>query len=114
MSALLSLPEEKRPTAVIVYNDIMAFGALHAIRTYGLHVPNDISVVGCDGLLMSAHSNPPLTTIDQPKYNMGRLAMQTIRQIRDHQYPPIGGYTLMESPLIIRESSGPCLQGSKE
>jgi DNA-binding LacI/PurR family transcriptional regulator len=114
MSALLSLPEEKRPTAVIVYNDIMAFGALHAIRTYGMHVPNDISVVGCDGLLMSAHSNPPLTTIDQPKYNMGRLAMQTIRQIRDHQYTPIGGYTLMESPLIIRESSGPCLRGSKE
>jgi LacI family transcriptional regulator len=110
MSALLSFSEEKWPTAIIAYNDIMAFGALHAIRTQGLHVPNDMSVVGCDGLLMAAHCNPPLTTIDQPKYTMGRLAMQTLRQMLNHQHPPMGGYTLMESPLIIRESSGPCLR----
>jgi DNA-binding LacI/PurR family transcriptional regulator len=107
-SSLLSLPEDKRPTAIIVYNDIMAFGALHSLRTHGLHVPNDISVVGCDGLLMAAHCNPPLTTIDQPKYNMGRLAMQTIRRLLNNQQSLMGGYTLMESPLIIRESSGPC------
>ncbi len=88
----------------------MAFGALHALRTHGLHIPNDISVVGCDGLLMAAHSNPPLTTIDQPKYQMGRLAMQTLSQMRNNQYTSIGGYTLLESPLIIRESSGPCLR----
>jgi len=109
VSALLSLPKEKWPTAIIAYNDIMAFGALHALRTYGLHVPNDISVVGCDGLLMAAHCNPPLTTIDQPKYTMGRIAMQMLRQLLHHQQTPMGGYTLMESPLIIRESSGPCL-----
>ncbi len=108
MSALLSFPEEQWPTAIIAYNDIMAFGALHALRTQGLHVPNDMSVVGCDGLLMAAHCNPPLTTIDQPKYTMGRLAMQTLHQMLNHQRPPIGGYTLLESPLIIRESSGPC------
>ncbi len=109
VSALLSLPREQWPTAIIAYNDIMAFGALHAIRTHGLLVPDDISVVGCDGLLMAAHSNPPLTTIDQPKYNMGRLAMRTLRQMLNHQYTPMGGYTLMDSPLTIRESSGPCL-----
>ena len=109
MSALLSLPKEQQPTAIIAYNDIMAFGALHALRTYGLHIPNDVSIVGCDGLVMAAHSNPPLTTIDQPKYQMGRLAMQTVSRIRNHQYTSIGGYTLLESPLIIRESSGPCL-----
>ena len=110
VSALLSFPEEKWPTAIIAYNDIMAFGALHALRTHGLHVPNDMSVVGCDGLLMAAHCNPPLTTIDQPKYTMGRLAMQTLRQMLNDQRPPMGGYTLLESPLIIRESSGPCLR----
>ncbi|HCI79991.1 MAG TPA: hypothetical protein DHW02_09890 [Ktedonobacter sp.] len=108
VSALLTLPEDRRPTAIIAYNDIMAFGALHALRTHGLHVPDDISVVGCDGLLMAAHCNPPLTTIDQPKYTMGRLAMQTLRQILNNQQSLMGGYTLMESHLIIRESSGPC------
>jgi LacI family transcriptional regulator len=112
VSALLGFPKEKRPTAIIAYNDIMALGALHALRTHGLHIPDDVSVVGCDGLLMAAHSNPPLTTIDQPKYNMGRLAMQTIRQILNHQQTPLGGYTLMESPLIVRESSGPCPRGT--
>jgi LacI family transcriptional regulator len=66
--------------------------------------------VGRDGLLMAAHSNPPLTTIDQPKYTMGHLAMQTLRQMLNHQRTPIGGYTLLESPLVIRESSGPCLR----
>jgi len=71
---------------------------------------NSIADVGCDDLVMAAHCNPPLTTIDQPKYNMGRLAMQTLRQMLNHQRPPMGGYTLMESPLIIRESSGPCLR----
>ena len=108
VSALLSLPQARWPTAIIAYNDIMAFGALHAIRTHGLRIPEDLSVVGCDGLQMAAHSNPPLTTIDQPKYHMGRLAMQTLRQIINQQYMPAGGYTLMDSPLIIRESSGPC------
>ena len=108
VSALLTLPEDRRPTAIIAYNDIMAFGALHALRTHGLRVPDNVSVVGCDGLLMAAHCNPPLTTIDQPKYNMGRLAMQTIRRLLNNQQSPMGGYTLMESPLIIRESSGPC------
>lgn len=108
MSALLSLPIEKRPTAIITYNDLMALGALHAIRTYGLHVPDDISVVGCDGITVAAHSNPPLTTIDQPKYRMGQLAMQTLWRILDEGYTSYGGYTLMESPLVIRESTGPC------
>src|SRR5581483_4813896 len=107
MSALLALSKAERPTAVITYNDIMAFGALHAIRTHALRVPDDISVVGCDGIAMAAHSNPPLTTIDQPKYRMGQLAMQILRQVISGHYTPGNGYTLMESPLIVRESTAP-------
>ncbi|HLZ59508.1 MAG TPA: LacI family DNA-binding transcriptional regulator [Ktedonosporobacter sp.] len=110
MSALLALPGADRPTAVITYNDMMAFGALHAIRTHSLRVPDHISVVGCDGIAMAAHSNPPLTTIDQPKYRMGQLAMQMLRQIISGQYTPGNGYTLMESPLVVRESTAPLPQ----
>lgn len=107
MSALLALPERERPTAVIAYNDIMALGALHAIRTHRLRVPEHISVVGCDGIAMAAHANPPLTTIDQPKYRMGQLAMQILRQMLTEQYTPSSGYTLMEAPLVVRESTAP-------
>jgi LacI family transcriptional regulator len=92
---------------VVAYNDLMALGALHAIRAHRLHVPEDISVIGIDDISMAAHTNPPLTTIAQPKYRMGRVAMQILRQMINGQPPPEDGYTLMESPLIVRESTGP-------
>jgi len=104
MSALLALPPEDRPTAVQAYNDVVALGALHAVRVHHLRVPEDISVVGFDDIAMAAHTNPPLTTIDQPKYRMGQLAMRLLRQLMRGQI--VGeGYTLVESPLIVREST---------
>ncbi len=107
MSALLALPAANRPTAVIAYNDVMALGVLHAIRAHRLRVPDDISVVGVDDIAMAAHANPPLTTISQPKYRMGRLAMQTLRRMLQGHPPPEESFTLLESPLIVRESTAP-------
>ena len=106
MSALLTLPASERPTGVVAYNDLMALGALHAIRVHRLRVPEDISVIGIDDISMAAHTNPPLTTIAQPKYRMGRVAMRILRQMMQGHPPPEDGYTLMESPLIVRESTG--------
>lgn len=105
MSALLALPVNERPTAVIAYNDMMALGVLHAIRAHHLRVPEDISVVGIDDIAMAAHTNPPLTTIAQPKYRIGRLAMQILDRVMQGHPPPGDGYTLLESPLIVREST---------
>lgn len=112
MSALLALPSARRPTAVIAYNDIMALGALHAARAHHLRVPEDVSVVGFDDIAVAAHANPPLTTVAQPKYRMGRLAMQLLRQMIEGSPPPGEGYTLLESPLVVRESTGPAPVGS--
>lgn len=108
MSQLLTLPVQERPSAIITYNDLLAFGALHAARIHGLTIPEDMSVVGCDGIALSAHSNPPLTTIEQPKYRMGRLAMQMLNRQMAEDGRATGGYTLMESPLIVRESTSIC------
>jgi DNA-binding LacI/PurR family transcriptional regulator len=110
MSALLALAPSDVPTAVIAYNDLMALGVLHAVRAHHLRVPEDISVVGIDDVAIAAHTNPPLTTISQPKYHMGRLAMQVLhRMIKSH--PPLeDGYTVMESALIVRESTAPANQ----
>ena len=107
MSALLTLPSDKRPTAVIAYNDVMALGVLHAIRAHHLRVPEDISVIGMDDIAIASHANPPLTTVAQPKYRMGRLAMQILRRMIEGHPPPEDGYTLVESSLIIRESTAP-------
>ncbi|MEJ5198655.1 MAG: LacI family DNA-binding transcriptional regulator [Anaerolineae bacterium] len=107
MSALLALPPTQRPTAVITYNDLMALGALHAIRSHHLRVPEDISVIGIDNIHMAAHANPPLTTLAPPKHRMGRMAMQLLRRMMAGEEPPESGYTLVECPLIVRESTGP-------
>jgi DNA-binding LacI/PurR family transcriptional regulator len=111
MSALLAQPPADAPTAVITYNDLMALGVLHAVRAHHLRVPEDISVIGCDDLAIAAHANPPLTTVSQPKYRMGRLAMQVLHRMIQGHPPPEDGYTLMESPLIVRESTAPANNG---
>ena len=104
--AMMSLlGSENPPSAVLVYNDLMALGALHAIRSRGMRVPDDISLVGFDDISMAAHANPPLTTINQPKNRMGRLAVQLLLRMRRGELKPGDGYVLLESPLIIREST---------
>ncbi len=80
------------------------------MRFLGLRVPEDISVVSFDDIPMAAHSNPPLTTIDVPKYRMGRLAVQLLLQMRENA-EPANGYVLMDAPLLVRQSSGPALSG---
>ncbi len=110
MRALLDLPADQRPTAVIAFNDIIALGALHAVRTYGLRVPQDISIVGTDDIALAAHAYPPLTTVGQPKYRMGKLAVQTLRRMSEGRLGPGNYCTLLESPLIVRQSTGPVPQ----
>jgi LacI family transcriptional regulator len=107
MSALLSLPESERPTAVQTYNDLMALGALQSIRSPRLRIPEDISVVGFDDISAAAHTNPPLTTVEQPKAYMGSLAMRMLRELMDHRLGMGAGFTLLESRLIVRETTGP-------
>ncbi len=108
MSALLTLPAADRPTGVIAYNDLMALGVLHAIRVHHLRAPEDVSVIGIDNISMAAHANPPLTTLAPPKERMGRMAMQILHRMIEGQPPPEEGYTLVECPLIVRESTAPC------
>ncbi len=106
---LLALPPALRPTALISYNDMLALGALNAVRTHGLRVPDDISVVGFDDILIAAHTAPALTTVAIPKRRIGMLAAQWL--LRTWAQPagtqPQGGLTLLESPLVMRESTGP-------
>ena len=107
MSAILAISPAQRPTAVITHNDLMALGVLYAIRTHHLRVPEDISVIGIDNIHMAAHANPPLTTLSPPKHRMGRMAMQMLKRLIDGKSAPDPGYTLVECPLIVRESTGP-------
>ncbi len=111
-SNLLALSVTERPTAVLAFNDLFALGVMRAVQAHGLRVPEDISVIGCDDIPMAAYASPPLTTIGQPKYRIGKLAVTTLLQMCQDPPNQLGSFTLMESPLIIRESTGPCSRGS--
>jgi LacI family transcriptional regulator len=75
-SALLDLPIP--PTAIFASNDVMAMGVMDAVRNRRLHVPDDISVLGFDNIPQSAMVYPPLTTVQQPLEQMGRVATQML------------------------------------
>lgn len=109
MNALLSLPPARRPSGVVCFNDIIAVGAEHAVRAAGLRVPEDISVVGFDDLEVAAHCCPPLTTISQAKHRIGAMAVQMLRKmILDPT--AVGDSLQVESPLVVRESTGPYVE----
>ena len=69
-----------RPTAVVAYNDLMAIGAMRAIRTRGLRVPADISLIGFDDVSFAAYVEPALTTLRQEPAEMGRWAVGTLTE----------------------------------
>ena len=104
---LLNEPSSEKPTAIVAFNDLVAIGCLHALNTYGVKVPEDISVVGFDDIYITPYTNPALTTVHQPKEKMGRLAVTKIDNILSGRDLDKGGITLMECPLIVRESTGP-------
>lgn len=104
-SSVLDYPVGKRPTAIIAFNDLVAIGAIHAARTFRLAVPQDISIVGFDDIYLAAHTNPPLTTVAQPKYQIGQLAVKKIANSLNGQEMERRGFTLLECPLIVREST---------
>jgi len=106
MTVLLNRPVEARPTAVLCFNDFIAIGAMRAIHQHGLCIPQDISIIGVDDIFAAAYSNPSLTTIGQPKFRMGALAVRRLRQMVHEDYDPTNKRTILESPLIVRESTG--------
>ncbi|MCK4543272.1 MAG: LacI family DNA-binding transcriptional regulator [Spirochaetales bacterium] len=79
MESLLDLAAP--PTAVFAGNDIMAYGAIQAIKDRGLNIPGDISIAGFDDDFFSRYLNPPLTTMTVP---VTSLAQQAAKQIMEH------------------------------
>jgi len=94
------------PTAIFACNDLMAVGAISAVLVLGRAVPADLSVVGFDDVSLSSFTNPPLTTIAQPKYDMGLLAMtMLLERMGDRDMPP--RRHLLDTNLVLRHSTAP-------
>jgi LacI family transcriptional regulator len=97
-----------RPEAVFGASDMIAIGAMRALREAGLRVPEDIAVVGFDDIPAAAHTQPPLTTVHQPTRRMGKIAVEMLIDLIEHpgnnQH-----HVVLPTELIIRESCGSML-----
>src|SRR5260370_39459557 len=95
---------DPRLGAVFAANDVMAFGAMRALRSAGRRVPDDVAVVGFDDIPSSAMTHPPLTTVRQPLYEIGRTAATLVMAaVRGES---ITKRIELPTSLVGRESSG--------
>jgi len=107
MQRLLTHPDSI-PTAVFAFNDMIALGAMRAIRESGRRIPDDVALVGYDDIPMAGFSTPTLTTVRQPLLEMCRRGVNLLLDMLEGRLPP--GYyerIVLQPELIIRESSGP-------
>lgn len=100
------LQQRKRPTAIFCLGDLVAIGTLHALRELGYRVPEDISVIGIDGITLGNYSAPPLTTVAQPMEKIGELSMEILLDLIEGKSPQ-KELNIMPHELIVRASTGP-------
>jgi len=91
--------------AVVAFNDTMAMGALLACHDLGLRIPEDVAVVGYDGIPFGAIANPPLTTIVQDSIGMADAAFKALLSCLRDGTPPEGEVLLWQPELLIRGST---------
>lgn len=105
-TALQSLLEKGASfTAVYAMNDMMAFGAMAALRDAGLRVPEDVAVVGFDDIRLAQFATPPLTTVHEPDIEHGRTAGQMLIDLINGK-PPAEKHARLATRLVVRQSCG--------
>ncbi|MGF6598554.1 LacI family transcriptional regulator [Paraburkholderia sp. GAS448] len=96
-----------RPTAVVCYNDQVAFGVLHELDRMGKRAGKALAVVGCDNVVAAEHTNPPLTTLSAGADKLGTMASEALLArldpAADGNQPPVQYFAIPQ--LVVRESS---------
>ncbi|MBV4368724.1 DNA-binding transcriptional regulator CytR [Erwinia sp. BNK-24-b] len=106
LKQLMALPEP--PEALFCHSDIMALGAMAQAKIMGMNIPKDLSLIGFDDIELSRYSDPQLTTIAQPRFNIGREAMNLLlEQLQGRTVN--GGSRLLDFEIKIRGSTAPSL-----
>jgi DNA-binding LacI/PurR family transcriptional regulator len=100
----------ERPTALVCYNDLIAIGMMKGLQQAGIRIPENVSITGFDNIIFSAYTNPPLTTLDQPKRFIGAEAARLLLELlnmpvseQSHTHPKV---RRLKGKLLIRESTG--------
>lgn len=98
-----SILSHTKPDAVITTSDLIALGVIRGIVDKGLRVPEDISVTGFDNIDYAKYSIPTLTTVDQPRYQMGEIAFSYVTN-KELKVNMLNNRIVLKSDFIIRES----------
>ena len=105
MAKLASLPNP--PRAVMAFNDLPAIGALQYCRERHIAVPGEVAIAGFDNLPETQVTHPPLTTVEYPHAEMGRLAIQTLLDTIRSSGERVSGCSRLHPRLLVRGSSDP-------
>jgi LacI family transcriptional regulator, galactose operon repressor len=104
MDALLK--ENIIPDSVFAVNDPVAIGAFQRIKEEGLKIPGDIAIIGFSNNKITSLVNPPITTVDQPSFEMGKKAVEIlIEMIKNRQNNFKKRTVVLEAKLIVRNST---------
>lgn len=106
MAATEILDLKELPTAIIAANDMMALGAMQELKTAGVSIPRDISIIGFDDIAFAALSEPPLTTVCSPRVEIGRRAIEALMTTIERPNLP-GVEIRIPTYLITRRSTAP-------
>ena len=101
MNALLAASSVR---AAVSYNDLVAFGALSALGERGLRAGEDFALMGFDNVLASAHSNPPLSTVDVKPSDLGERAAALLMARIENPGGPVQLH-LGQTELVLRQSA---------
>ena len=91
------------PSSIFVSNDMMAMGVLNAAHEKGIRIPEDVSIMGYDDIHIARFMSPALTTVHQPKYRLGKVAVETLlKKLEKETLEP--QVVQLDPTLVVRKS----------
>jgi LacI family transcriptional regulator len=102
---IVRLPAAERPDGILAANDLVAIGLLHALTNAGLHVPQDIRLVGYDDIDMAAELVTPLSTVRQPIQQLGTTAVRLLIEQIDGTRSGEAPHVVLQPELIVRATT---------
>jgi DNA-binding LacI/PurR family transcriptional regulator len=109
--AVCAMPAGKRPTAIFCANDLLALGVLQGLTAGGLRVPQDVALVGYDDIEFAAAAAVPLTSVRQPREQLGRTAAQLLLEEADDGARHGHRHVVFQPQLVVRQSTSPRRKG---
>jgi LacI family transcriptional regulator, repressor for deo operon, udp, cdd, tsx, nupC, and nupG len=106
------LSAARPPTGIFCFNDEMAIGVLHSARQRGLHVPDDLSVIGFDDIRFAQYMDPPLTTIRQPMRELGEATVRLLLNILRGNVKDAVSVTLPHALIVRASTAAPRVRAS--